>query len=125
MWLSYGFIKEYYGKTLVLSNQYEKAPEPIKLYCTSCMTDRVVTQKSKCRICGWKLLKPKHWDYTIRKLELISKQPKGLIPLEIKNELYFINDYYIQKFKKIDQSDYEAVGQLVNEIKTECDAFKI
>ena len=103
----------------------EASREQITVFCTSCMTDRIITSNGKCRVCGWKLLKPKHWDTTIRKFELIYKNREGFVALEIKNQLYFVPIGYLDRFGSLDRSDMRQVGEFIESIKKNCDSFKI
>lgn len=99
--------------------------EPVKVYCTSCWTDRVITTNGKCKQCGSKLLKPRHWDTTIKKFEIISKSNGAHICIEIKNILYLVPFKYLEEFNILDKNNLEQVGAFIESIKTQCQSFKV
>lgn len=105
--------------------QDKKHSEPVKVYCTSCWVDRVITTNGKCKVCGSKLLRPKHWDTTTKKIELIVKSMNGFIPLEIKSRLYLVPIPYIERFSDIDRNDLVQIGQFIEGIKEQCTSFKV
>lgn len=103
----------------------KQKPEPVKLYCTSCWVDRVITTNGKCFVCGNKLLRPKHWDITIKKIELITKSMRHSVPIEIKDRLYLVPIAHLESFQEIDRNDPVQIGQFIEGIKDKCTSFKV
>lgn len=97
----------------------------IKVWCPSCWMDRIITSNGKCKICGTKLLRPKHWDTTIRKLELIGKNRREYFAVEIKNFLYMVPFEYLDELEMIDRNDHARIGEYIESIKERCRSFKI
>ena len=111
---------------IVLSEPRTQLKESaVKVYCTSCWTDRVITTNGKCKVCGSKLLKPKHWDTTLKKFEIIAKSNGAHICIEIKNQLYIVPFKYLDEFNRLDRGDLEKVGQFIESIKTQCQSFRV
>lgn len=103
----------------------EKRDSAVKVYCTACWTDRIITTNGKCKICGSKLLKPKHWDTTIKKFEIISKSNGAHICIEIKNVLYLVPFAFLDRFAKLDRNNLEQVGIFIEDIKSNCMSFRV
>lgn len=102
----------------------DKHNTTVKVWCPVCFKDREITTNGKCFVCGTKFVKPGHWQHTMKKLKLIIENDE-MTPIEIRGYLYFINVDYIDKFKKINPTDYKQVGEFVTDIKQNCINFKV
>lgn len=97
----------------------------VKVYCTACWVDRLVTSNGKCKVCGSKLIRPRHWDITARKIEVIIKSMSHSMPIEIKDRMYLVPIPYLVQFNDIDRNDLAEIGEFIEGIKERCSSFKV
>lgn len=98
--------------------------QPVKVYCTSCWTDRNITHNGKCPACGTQFPRPAHWNKTMTKLKLII-QNNDMIGIEIKGLLYFITPELVQRYKTMNLHDFREVGNFMHDIKEKCESHKV
>lgn len=114
-------------KLRTLQPQEQVEPDyvkPVKVYCTSCWTDRNITHNGKCPACGAQFPRPAHWNKTMTKLKLIVKYD-GFTPVEIKGSMYFLSQEYMSRYKRLNLNDFRAVGSFMHDIKENCDSQKV
>lgn len=105
----------------------EQVPEPVrpvKIYCTSCWTDRNITHNGKCPACGAQFPKPAHWNKTMMKIKIIL-QHEGCVPVEIKGSMYFLPHDFVARYRTLNFNDFRAVGNFMYDIKEQCDSHKV
>lgn len=111
--------------TSVLAKPVKKnVNQKVKLYCTACWTDREVTTNGKCLACGFKFAKPKHWVTTLKKISE-SLQHEGTLPVDILGVTYFLPREYIDRYRFMNLDDFMAVGEFINDIKSNCESAKV
>ena len=112
-------------KTVTSVLKETMSSKPVKVWCPSCWVDRVITSNGKCLTCGTKLVRPKHWDTTIRKLELIWKNRSGYIAVEIRNRIYMVPFPYMDEFENLDRTDHEKTAAFIETIKEKCQSYSV
>lgn len=97
----------------------------VKAYCSSCWKDRPITNNNKCFTCGSRLVIPRHWDTTTKKLELIYTNKSDYFTLEILGRLYFVPHPYLDDFIKMPKDEIKSRNEFVEKIKMTCSSIKV
>lgn len=108
----------------MLSQEPTQPVKPVKVYCTSCWTDRNITHNGKCPACGTQFPRPAHWNKTMVKLKLISQHDE-CVPVEIKGSMYFLTSEFMSRYRTLNLNDFRAVGNFMHDIKDKCDSHKV
>lgn len=99
--------------------------KPVLVQCSWCIFPQVLTTNGKCKKCGSKLVKQKHWDRASKTIELINQYKKKGIPLQIKEKLYFVPSEYFEEYESIAHMGFKEKVMIIEHIRKECVGFDL